>query len=148
MSLLAPEVCFLVLAAFAARGVRLAYVAYVVLGVLFMPAVAGFRFSPHPCEVAMSVRLAIHSLRNYGHIWRFAIFFVATHGQFRPKHGNAFVKAAAATIAMGVVVELEQALIGRGHCRFRDLIPDAVGCCLGALLVAVWRRIPALRQAA
>lgn len=89
-------------------------------------------------------RLAIHSLSNYGHIWRFAIFFVATHGQFRPEDGNAFVKAAAATIAMGVVVELEQALIGRGHCRVRDLIPDAVGACLGALLVVLWREYLAI----
>jgi hypothetical protein len=74
MSFLAAEACFLLLAAFAARGIRSAYVAYVVLGLLFMPAAAGFRFNPLPCEVDLSLPLAIRSLRNYGHIWRVCRF--------------------------------------------------------------------------
>jgi hypothetical protein len=141
MSLLAAEACFLLLAALAARGNRSAYVAYVVLGLLFMPAAAGFRFNPQPCEVDLSLPLAIHSLTNYGHIWRFAIFFIATRGQFHRDDHSALVKAGAAAIAMGVVVEIEQALMGRGHCRVRDLIPDGVGVGAGALLVALWRRM-------
>jgi VanZ family protein len=89
----------------------------------------------------MSLPLAIHSLTNYGHIWRFAIFFIATRGQFRRDDDRALVKAGAAAIAMGVMVEVEQAFLGRGHCRVRDLIPNVVGVGAGALLVALWGRM-------
>jgi hypothetical protein len=78
----------------------------------------------------------------------FAVFFIATRGQFRSDDGRTLVKASAASIAMGVMVEVEQALLGRGHCRVRDLIPDVVGIGTGALLVALWRRIGVSRHPA
>ncbi len=53
-----------------------------------------------------------------------------------------FAWAALATIAMGALVEVGQGVSGKGHCRLRDLIPDAAGVLLGSVLVLLWKRIP------
>lgn len=36
---------------------------------------------------------------------------------------------------MGALVEISQGVTGKGHCRLRDLIPDAVGALLGSVIV-------------
>jgi hypothetical protein len=42
---------------------------------------------------------------------------------------------------MGALVEVAEGLSGRGHCRFRDLIPDSAGALLGATAVLLWREV-------
>ena len=74
---------FLVLGVLAFLGKRWAYVAFVILGLLFFPARAGFHFHPKPCECALSVDLVLYSLTKSGHIWRFTIFFLMTAVQLR-----------------------------------------------------------------
>jgi hypothetical protein len=66
------------------------------------------------------------SLQNYNHIVLFAIFTLMTLAQFRKEGPQRFALTLSAVLLMGVVVEVEQALFGRGHCRVRDLIPDTV----------------------
>ena len=132
---------FLVLAVLSLRGMRWAYIAFVLLGLLYFPARVGFRLDPQPCELALNIPLAIHSLTNYGHIVRFALFFVMTWAQFRGRGWSVFTWTLLATMAMGVLVELAEGVSGRGHCRLRDLIPDAVGALLGQVIVFVWNSV-------
>jgi hypothetical protein len=131
----------LVLGLLALRGVRWAYAAFVVLGLLYFPAKVGFRLAPRPCQIAFDLPLALHSLTNYGHIVLFALFFVMTSAQFRVSNRRAFAWSAAATIVMGALVEVAQGVTGEGNCRARDLIPDGVGILVGSIIVLLLKRI-------
>jgi len=123
------------------RGLRWAYIAFVVLGLLYFPAKVGFRLNPHPCEFPFDASLAIHSLSNYPHIGLFSLFFIITSAQFRMTTWRAFIFAALLTIAMGALVEVCEGLTGTGNCRTRDLIPDAVGAMVGSVIVLVLNRL-------
>lgn len=131
---------FFVLAILALRGKRWAYVAFVVLGLLFFPARVGFQLQPQACELALTVPLAVFSLTNYAHIVTFAWFYVVTcgmltRGRFRIENVATYVWAGLATLTMGALVEIAEGVSGRGHCRVRDLVPDAAGALLGAAIV-------------
>ena len=132
---------FLVLGILSLRGVRWAYITFVLLGILYFPASVGFRLNPHPCELVPNIPLAIYSLTNYAHIVLFVLFFLMTSAQFRMSHWLGFAWAALASVTMGILVELAEGISGNGHCRLRDLIPDAVGIVLGAGIVFLWNRI-------
>ena|ERR1700730_2179282 len=140
MSLLTLLV-FLVLGVLSLRGVRWAYITFVVLGLLYFPASVGFRLDPKPCELTFDMPLAIHSLTNYPHIVLFALFFVMTSAQLRMSNWSRFAWAAMAAIIMGVLVELAEGITGNGHCRSRDMIPNAVGILIGSVIVLLWNRI-------
>ncbi|HEY9403993.1 MAG TPA: VanZ family protein [Pyrinomonadaceae bacterium] len=132
---------FLGLGVLSLRGVRWAYVTFAILGLLYFPASVGFRFDPRPCELTFGIPLAIHSLTNYAHIVLFTLFFLMTSAQLRMPGWPAFAWAALASFAMGALVELAQGLTGKGHCRSRDLIPDAVGILLGSVITLLLHRI-------
>jgi hypothetical protein len=131
----------LVFGLLALRGVRWAYVAFVVFGLLYFPANVGFQLAPRPCQLAFDIPLALHSLTNYAHIVLFALFFVMTSAQFRALNQRAFAWSAAATVAMGALVEVAQGVTGEGNCRLRDLIPDGVGILVGSITVLLLKRI-------
>jgi glycopeptide antibiotics resistance protein len=133
---------FLVFATLAVASmyrVRFAYVAFVVLGVLWMPARASFRFAPAACESALSLALAAHSMTNYKHIFLFAMFAIMTLAQFATNDHWRFAKMVALALGMTIVVEGEQALLGMGHCRVRDIVPNAAGTLIGACTIEVIR---------
>ena len=132
---------FLGLGILSMRGVRWAYITFVVLGLLYFPASVGFSLHPQPCELTFDVPLAIHSLTNYAHIVLFAVFFVMTSTQFKMSNWQGFAWAALAATIMGVLVELAEGLTGKGHCRSRDMIPNTVGILLGAVIVLLGNRI-------
>jgi uncharacterized SAM-binding protein YcdF (DUF218 family) len=50
------------------RGVRWAYAAFVLLGLLCFPAKAGFRLDPTACQLALDIPLALLSLTSYAHV--------------------------------------------------------------------------------
>lgn len=131
----------LALGVLALRGLRWAYVAFVVLGLFYFPAKVGFRLDPRPCQLAFDIPLAIHSLTNYAHIVLLALFFVMTSAQFRASNRLAFAWSASAGIVMGALVEVAQGITGEGNCRLRDLIPDAAGILLGSVVVLLLRRM-------
>jgi hypothetical protein len=132
---------FLALGILSLRGVRWAYVTFVLLGLLYFPASVGFRLNPQPCEPVPNIPLAIHSLTNYAHIVLFVLFFLMTSAQFRMSRWSGFAWAALASVTMGLLVELAEGISGKGHCRLRDLIPDAAGIVIGAGIVYLWSRI-------
>jgi hypothetical protein len=126
---------FLSLATLAFRGARWAYFTFIALGLLFFPVRVAFRLRPRACDLGLDVPLALISLRNYPHIMLFGIFYLMTTVHTRGYRAGVRVPiAAGAVLAMGACVELAQGLTGAGHCRLRDLLPDAAGALLGALL--------------
>jgi VanZ family protein len=129
---------WIVLAAFALRGARWAYAVFLLLGLFWIPGSAGFHLHHPDCEGLVSFDLALFSLTNYKHIFLFGVFFLMTRVQLgRARH--ALLLAAAATIAMGVLIELEEGATNR-HCRLRDLAPDCAGALAGAVVWRIWRR--------
>ena len=131
----------IVLGVAAMQGRHFAYVAYVVVGLLYFPARVGFHLSPQACQIALDVPLALYSLTNYPHIILFAIFFVISTRQFRATTRSTFFMAGLMTLVMGALVEAAEGITGRGNCRLRDLIPDSAGAVMGAVGVYCWAKI-------
>jgi hypothetical protein len=132
-------VVIFVMALLSFRGVRWAYISFIVLGLLYFPLAVGFHLNPQPCELTPSLSLALYSFSNYPHIVLLTLFFVMTSRQISMSHWSGFVWAGVATVVMGALVELAEGIAGKGHCRLRDLIPDATGAVIGAVLVMLWR---------
>jgi hypothetical protein len=132
----------LALAILAVRGRRWAYVAFMILGFLYFPIKSHFTFDSHfPCELTFGLPLAIHSLRNFPHIILFAVGFVLTAAQFRLSKWLDYAWAATIIITFGLLVEILEGVTRQGNCRMRDLIPDAVGSLVGAVIVIVLYKI-------
>jgi len=136
------------LALIALRGKRWAYLAFVVLGLLYFPAQTHFRVHVPKCEQLLpTIQVLVLSLHNYAYIALFAGFYWMSWVQFRRADARG-VWALLATLLVGALVEIAEGMTmtGRGHCRVRDLVPDAAGALGAALLLAVWswlRRKPA-----
>ena len=137
---------FLALGILSLRGMRWAYITFVLLGLLYFPVSVGFRMNPRPCEVAVNLPLAIHSLTNYRHIVLFVLFFFMTSAQFRMSRWQGYVWSAVACLTMGLLVELAEGISGNHHCRMRDLIPDAAGVLIGAGIVFLWNTVRGRRR--
>jgi hypothetical protein len=123
------------------RGWRLAYAAFAIVGVLYLPARVGFHLSPRACQIAFGIPLALQSLTNYSHIILFTIFFVMSTRQFRATTRSTLFLAGLMALVMGALVEAAEGITGRGNCRLRDLIPDSAGAVIGAVSVYCWTRI-------
>src|SRR5882672_4671693 len=146
MSLLAVRIgagVLVLLALITLRGKRWAYFAFVVLGLLYFPAQTHFRVHVPKCEQLLpTIQVLVVSLHNYAYIALFAGFYWMSWVQFRRTDARV-VWALLATLLVGVLVEVAEGMTmtGRGHCRLRDLVPDAAGALGAALLLAVWSRL-------
>jgi len=144
MSLLAVRVgagVLALLALIALRGKPWAYLAFVVLGLLSFPAQAHFRVHAPKCDQLIpTMHVLVLSLQNYAHIALFAGFYWMSWVQFRRTEAR-FVWALLATLLVGALVEIAEGMTGRGHCRLRDLVPDAAGALGASLLLALWSRL-------
>ncbi len=133
------------LALFALRGKRWAYLAFVVLGLLYFPAQTHFRVHAPKCEQLLpTLHLLVPLLHNYAYIALFAGFYWMSWVQFRRSDARG-VWALVATLLVAALVELAEGMTGGGrgqvHCRVRDLVPDAAGALGAALLLAIWSRL-------
>jgi VanZ family protein len=134
------------LAVLSLRGSRWAYGGFVLFAIAFLPARAGFEIQSLVCETPVSVASGLYSLQNWKHILLCTVVSLMTLAQFRERSPRAFVVAILATVSLGFVAELEQGFLRDGHCRMRDLVPDAAGAMLGASLGLVWSRRQANNQ--
>lgn len=132
-------ILWIVLAVFALRGARWAYAIFILLGLLWIPARTGFRLHAPPCDGLPSLDLALFALTKYKHIVLFGLFFLFTWRQFRGAR-HAMLWSALITMAMGVLIELEEGATGTGGCHLRDLLPDAAGALLGSGVAGLWGR--------
>lgn len=116
----------------ALRWRRAAFAAFLALGLLSFPVRAGWpdaALAPRACEGVVSMGLALHSFRNVPHLALFPLLFLLARRQFTGPHAGIF--AFGTTLAFGAALELAQGLSGAGHCRLRDLLPDAAGALAG-----------------
>src|SRR2546428_6597717 len=119
------------LALLALRGKRWAYLAFVVLGLLYFPAQTHFRVHIPKCEQLIpTMRLVFLSLHNYAYIAVFAGFYWMSWVQFRKTEARV-VWALLATLLVGALVEVAEGMTGRGDCPVRGLVPKGAGA-LGA----------------
>jgi hypothetical protein len=132
-------VAWVVLFVFALRGGRWAYAIFVILAFVWIPARTGFHLHRPPCDMQITLDLAFNSLMKYKHISLWGAFFLMTWVQFR-RSPYALLIAATATIAVGILIELEEGATGTGYCRATDLLPDGVGALIGAVIATLWRR--------
>jgi hypothetical protein len=130
---------WIALFAFALRGARWAYAIFLVLAFVWIPARTGFHLHRPPCQMRFTLDLVLNSLAKYKHICLWSAFFLMTWVQIRRRR-YALLIAAVATIAMGILIELEEGATGTGMCRATDLLPDGVGALIGAVIATVWRR--------
>jgi hypothetical protein len=138
--LLAIEViAWVVLFVLALRGHRWAYAIFLLLAVAWIPARTGFHLHRPPCQMRFTLDLVRNSLVKYKHISLWGAFFLMTWVQVR-RARYALLIAATATVAMGILIELEEGATGTGMCRATDLLPDGVGALVGAVVATIWRR--------
>ena len=67
------------------------------------------------------------------------MFFLMTRVQLG-RTPYAMLIAAAVTIAVGILIELEETATRTGYCNLRDLVPDVIGAVLGEVIWRIWRR--------
>ena len=129
------------LALFALRGKRWAYLAFVVLGLLYFPAQAHFHVHVPKCEQLLpTVQQLVPLLHNYAYIALFAGFYWMSWVQFRDADART-ISALLATLLAAALVEVAQGMTARGQCHLRDLVPDVAGALGAALLLAIWARL-------
>ena len=113
--LLAIEiVVWVILFVLALRGARWAYAIFLMLAFVWIPARTGFHLHRPPCQMRFTLDLALNSLSKYKHISLWTAFFVMTWVQIRRRR-HALLIAAIATIAIGVLIELEEGATGTGR---------------------------------
>jgi hypothetical protein len=127
-------------------GSRIAYALLVLQAPFYFFAKGGYQVSAPVCQWTFDAALAAHSLTNYPHVFLFAVFFLLSHAQL-PGARHAAAWSAAATVAMGLLVELAQGTTGEGHCRMRDLIPDSVGALIGFAMIGIARTVRGTQRA-
>lgn len=138
-SLIIPALILLgIVALIAGRKLRWPYVSVIVLGLIYFPARVDFQLQPRACQTDLTVDLALMSLRNFPHIVHFAWFFLLTAFRFQKRTRRTLLFSGLIALLMGAAVELAEGITGKGNCRLRDLIPDAAGAFVGALLVLLW----------
>lgn len=125
----------------ALRRVRWAYLGFVVLAVLWIPARTRFRLRAPECDLAITLENAAGSLTNIAHVMLFGVFFAVTVVQFGGSSASRIVKASAATLLFGATIELMQGATRTGNCQLHDLLPDGVAVILAAGLVVLWDRV-------
>ena len=119
---------------------RFGYAVLVLQAPAYFLAKSGFTVSSPVCRWTFGIALATHSLTNYPHIILFTLFFLLTYVQL-PGNPKAVIWSIAATLAMGLLVELAQGATGQGNCRMRDLIPDLAGALIGCVVVMAGRTL-------
>lgn len=132
-------VAWLVLFVFALRGARWAYAIFVILALVWIPARTGFHLHRPPCQMQFTLDLVRGSIMKYKHISLWAAFFLMTWVQAR-RTRYAFLIATVATMAVGILIELEEGATGTGLCKASDLLPDAIGALIAGVIAMIWRR--------
>ena len=70
------------------------------------------------------------------HIVLFGFFFLLTALQFDRIGRRMLGWSFAATVALGLLVEIEEGATRTGNCRLTDVLPDAAGALIGMVLIA------------
>lgn len=125
---------------------RWIYGTWIVVAVTRIPARTGFSVTAPVCDVALTSQNLALSLTKVPHILLFGAFFLLTLIQFERIDRTSMNVSLAATVAISIIVELEQGATGTGNCRMTDVAPNLLGGFIAAALViaalAMRRRLP------
>ena len=148
-----------VLALFALRGKRWAYVSFIALGLLYYPAQAHFQLHAPKCEqILPAVQQLVPLLQNFLYLGLFAGFYWMSWVQLRDTNARGFwalavtvLVAALFEIADGMTAVVAVAKTARHakavavaaplHCRVQDLVPAIAGALGAMVLLAIWARL-------
>lgn len=131
-------IAWIVLAVFALRDARWAYAVFIILAFVWIPARTGFHFHRPNCNLQLTIDLALFAASKYKHIFLFGMFYLMTRVQLG-RMRYAMPIAFAATIAVGMLIELEETLTRTGNCNLRDLVPDVIGAVIGEVVWRIWQ---------
>src|SRR5215204_2047277 len=113
---------------------RWAYAAYMLVGVMTIPARTHFQFYPLRCDARLTAGNISASLSKGPHIVLFGLFFLLTAAQFNRIDRTSMTWSLAATVGLGLLIEIEEGLTRTGNCRYTDVLPDMLG---GLIVLAV-----------
>jgi hypothetical protein len=114
---------------------RWAYGAYLVVATTRIPARTGYRLSNVACNMRVTSENVGLSLTKLPHIILFGAFFLLTAAQFDRLDPRTLTWSVAATVALGVLVEIEEGATRTGNCRMTDVLPDLCGALIAAVLI-------------
>jgi hypothetical protein len=111
---------------------RIAVAVLATIGLSYTPLrSAGTSRGATVCEFSAPLSVWCMGVYNVRHIGSYSLLCLVATGCFS-KHR--LLKAALLTLAISVVVEIEQALLNDGHCRVRDMLPNVLAVSLAALV--------------
>jgi len=116
---------------------RWGYTLLVIVGALRIPAQAHFYLYAPLCDLRMAWDNTRLSLTKVPHFAVFAVFFLFTAWQFDRLDRRSLSWSLVATLALGILVELEEGATRTGDCRLADLLPD-----VGGALIAMAFLVP------
>ncbi|HSQ32007.1 MAG TPA: hypothetical protein VLN49_19255 [Gemmatimonadaceae bacterium] len=117
---------------------RWAYGAYMLVAIARIPARTGFRLDGRRCDFRLTLENAQLSLTKVPHFVLFGIFFLLTVVQFDRIDRRALAWSVLATLALGLLIEIEEGATRTGNCRLTDVLPDLCGALIaGVLLVTM-----------
>lgn len=115
---------------------RWAYVAFMTLALLRIPLRTGFDFERPVCALTPTRAQVVESFGNTPHVIIFAVLFIVTAVQFRGALARRLGWTTLIALGFGILLELEQTLTRTGNCDLHDLVPNAVGMVIGAVVIA------------
>jgi VanZ family protein len=115
-----------------------------------IPARTGFHLTEPACDMRLTLHNVQLSLTKIPHVVLFGVFFLITALQFDRADRRTMTWSLVATLALGLLVELEEGMTRTGSCRITDVLPDLWGASIVMALVmaAVMVRNRAGRTAA
>ena len=116
---------------------RWGYTLFLIVGVLEIPAQAHFRLYAPFCDLRMAWDNSRLSLMKVPHFVLFGVFFLFTAWQFDRLDRRSLSWSLVATLALGILVELEEGATRTGNCRLADLLPDVGGALIAMALFLV-----------
>jgi VanZ family protein len=114
---------------------RWLFAGYMLVAVARIPARTGFRLKAPACDMRPTLATAELSLTKLPHMVLFGIFFLLTAVQFAQVDRKTVSWGFLATVALGVLIELEEGATRTGNCRMTDVLPDLVGAIVAMALV-------------
>jgi hypothetical protein len=115
---------------------RWLYAAWLGVAVVRIPARTGFELSSPHCDARLSLHNAALSMTKVPHLVLFGLFFLVTLIMFDRVNRRSLGWSVVATVAMGLLVELEEGATRTGNCRLTDILPDLAGALVVLVLVA------------
>ena len=113
---------------------RWGYAVWLLSSLTRIPARTGFQLRSPVCDSRLTLQNAVLSMTKIPHMVLFGLFFLVTLAMFDRVDRRSLGWSLVATLAMGLVVELEEGATRTGNCRVTDVLPDFAGVLVAIVL--------------